>query len=48
MISQHTAEILEYPKIIALIKERCVTAYGPPEVDQFKRCLTARRSKPSG
>jgi DNA mismatch repair protein MutS2 len=35
MINQHTAEILEFPKIIALIKEGCLTAYGQPEVDQF-------------
>jgi DNA mismatch repair protein MutS2 len=35
MINQHTAEILEFPRIIALIKERCLTAYGQPEVDQF-------------
>jgi len=35
MINQHTAEILEFPKIIALIKERCQTDYGQPEVDQF-------------
>jgi len=35
MINQHTAKILEFPKIIALIKERCLTAYGQPEVDLF-------------
>ncbi len=35
MISPHTLEVLEFSKIIALIKERCVTVYGPPEVDRF-------------
>ena len=35
MISPHTLEVLEFSKIISLIKERCVTAYGPPEVDRF-------------
>lgn len=35
MISQHTAEILEFPKIISLIKEKCLTEYGPAEIDQF-------------
>jgi DNA mismatch repair protein MutS2 len=35
MISPHTIEILEFPKIISLIKERCLTDYGPQEVDRF-------------
>ncbi|MEW5796949.1 MAG: endonuclease MutS2 [Candidatus Zixiibacteriota bacterium] len=35
MISQHTAEILEFPKILSLIAEKCLTAYGPPEVKRF-------------
>lgn len=34
-IDRHTSEILEFPKVIALIREQCVTAYGPEEVEQF-------------
>ena len=34
-IDRHTIETLEFPKVIALIKEHCITAYGPEEVDGF-------------
>jgi len=35
MISQHTSEILEFPKVISLIRDKCLTAYGPDEVNRF-------------
>ena len=34
-IDRHTSEVLEFPKVITLIREQCITAYGPEEVDQF-------------
>jgi DNA mismatch repair protein MutS2 len=34
-IDRHTSETLEYPKVLSLIEEKCLTAYGPEEVAQF-------------
>jgi len=34
-IDRHTSETLEFPKVISLIREKCLTAYGPEEVEQF-------------
>lgn len=34
-IDRHTSDTLEFPKVIALIKDQCLTAYGPEEVDKF-------------
>ena len=35
MIDNHTLGILEYPKVIARIREKCLTPYGVEEVDRF-------------
>jgi len=35
MIDNHTLSILEYPKIIARIREKCLTPFGAEEVDRF-------------
>jgi DNA mismatch repair protein MutS2 len=35
MIAQHTLQTLEFPKVIAAIREHCITPYGSPEVDRF-------------
>lgn len=35
MIDKHTLDILEYPKIIARIRDHCLTPYGAEEVERF-------------
>ncbi len=36
MISQHTLEVLEFQKVITLIRGKCLTPFGKEEVDQIK------------
>ncbi|RKX17127.1 MAG: hypothetical protein DRP35_11480, partial [Candidatus Zixiibacteriota bacterium] len=36
MISQHTLEVLEFQKVINLIRGKCLTPFGKEEVDQIK------------
>ncbi|MEA1979941.1 MAG: hypothetical protein U9N54_03080, partial [candidate division Zixibacteria bacterium] len=36
MISQHTLEVLEFQKVINLIRGKCLTPFGREEVDQVK------------
>ncbi|MBD3257454.1 hypothetical protein GF377_03395, partial [candidate division GN15 bacterium] len=35
MIDQHTIDVLEYPKVLSLIREKCITPFGSTEVNQF-------------
>lgn len=34
-INQHTIEVLEFPKVIAAIREKCITPFGSPEVNRI-------------
>ena len=36
MVDKHTLEILEYPKVIALISGKCLTPYGRDEVERIR------------
>ncbi len=36
MIDQHTLDTLEFPKILSAIRGKCVTPFGPVEVDQIR------------